>query len=175
MKVLLTIDEYRERIIDLTMKTVQATVLPTAEDWLKFDIIDGIVKKCITDDYMTVDQCNQMFLRVFGCDRDGNRLTEENIKRITKKEADEFNRQEWYAKNYEEKQKKCEASWRYRISPSEDVWGDEYFTYLHDVIRIAQSAFTDDINTKYHISNEVFNRLYGHEFEWDRGFKVEHA
>lgn len=172
MKVLLTIDEYRERIIDLTMKTVQATVLPTAEDWLKYDIIYGIVNKCVTDEFMTIDQCNQMFLRVFGCDRDGNRLTEDNIKRITKKEADEFNRQEWYAKNYDKE--KCGA-WRFRVSPSKDVYDNKYFEYLCDVISVAQRAFTDDINTKYHISNEVFNRLYGHEFEWDKGFKVEHT
>jgi hypothetical protein len=42
---------------------------------------------------------------------------------------------------------------------------------LFELTILVQRPFVEDINTTYHLAREIFERLYGHGFEYNREFK----
>ena len=169
MKVLLTIEEYRERIIKLVMDVANKTINPNGDDYFKFEYIKILVDKCLTNHLQLVDVCNQMFINTFDRDRNGKLWCEENISQIDKKEAEEFNSQDWYVKFNEERKK----NWwpRVIVQPSNNY--REFEDAIYYVESAAQTYFLENTNEAYHISLEVFVKLYGYEYKIDRDFKCE--
>jgi hypothetical protein len=169
MKVLLTIEEYRERIIQVVTEITKETIIPEAPDYFKWEFIGMLTEKAITDNLMTIDEVNQLFIRVFEYDRDGQRLNTDTLKRIDQAEVDEFEAQEWYVKYYVG----CKKNYRPadRVVPFDQIAPGCEDYRLFDLIRTVQKPFVEDINTKYYIAKEIFKSLYGHDFEYDREFK----
>ena len=167
MKVLLTIEEYRERIIGLVMAVASRTISECADDYFKWKVIEMLTELCITNQVTCIKQDNQMFIRVFGLDRKGNPL-EESLKRINKAEADEFNSQKWYKEFNEDAMKRWKSV--YEIYPYGKMPGKDDWDHLYYITRVLQHAFIDNCNTKYNIEKEIFSRMYGHEFEYDKSF-----
>jgi hypothetical protein len=169
MKILLTIEEYRERIIQLVTEVVNKTVIPIAPDYFKWEFIYMLVEKAVTDDIMALDEVNQLFIKAFEYDRNGCRLSVETLKQIDQDEVDEFEGQEWYVEYYRKcKKDYCPAD---RITPYERINFGHLEYRLFDLIRAVQRPFIEDTNAKYHLAKEIFKTLYGHEFEYNRNFK----
>ena len=170
MKVLLTIEEYRERIIQVVTEITKETIIPEAPDYFKWEFISTMTEKAVTDHLMTIDEVNQLFIKSFEYDRDGHRLSIESLKKIDRSEVDELEAQEWYVKYYED----CKKNWKLadRVVPFNEIpSGGDLETFLFRTIITVQRPFVEDINTKYHIAKEIFKRLYGHDFEYDREYK----
>ena len=170
MKVLLTIEEYKERIINLVCDVAEKTINPSGDDWFKFEYIRLMVSKCLTDNFVLVDVCNQMFINVFGRDRNGKIWCDENINQIDEKEAEEFDSQEWY-RNFNEKAKQNYEP-TYLMKQSKE-YGRDLWDRIWYVRKIAQDFFINDSNIEYELVKEIFKRLYGHEYEVDRDFKCK--
>ena len=58
MKVLLTIEEYRERIIGLVMAVASKTIADSADDFFKWKIIEMLTDMCLVEELPVIDQCN---------------------------------------------------------------------------------------------------------------------
>lgn len=172
MKVLLTIEEYKERAINLVMEVAKETLNPNAADIFKMDFIQLYAEKCVTDNVMYYDICNQMYIRTFEYDRNGRKITFDVTKEIDDKEAKEFNSQP-LVKKYNDEAKKY---WR-RIHEITGYDKDGYYDKHSRVFNITYTLiniFNEvDHNAAYHIANEAFKRLYGYEYEVDRDFKLE--
>ena len=168
MKVLLTINEYRERAINVIMETAKENINPNGNDYFKFQFIYHLAKETFDNQFMCVDVVNQLFIKTFRYDRNGKMLCLKNVKQINTKEADEFNSQEWYV-DYNEKRKK---SWQpqQKIVCESHITKDQLRSDIFDIERIVSLPFVEDINMPYHIANECFKRLYGYDFEIDKGF-----
>lgn len=177
MKVLLTIEEYKERIINLVMDVAYNTINPNGDDYFKFEFITWLVKECLTDHFQLIDFCNQMFINTFGRDRNGKLWCEENMKQIDEAEAKEFNSQEWY-KNFNEEAKKHWSKTYYFCPLVEDEDG-EYSYGLDDldnvilIEEVTSAYFVENTNVVDDLSLEIFKRLYGYEYELDYDFKCE--
>ena len=106
-------------------------------------------------------------MRVFELDRNGGPLSK-SIQNINKAEADEFNDQEWYKKFNENARK----SWKtiYELRTYNNMDGRDKTEKLYYLKRTLQEPFVENVNTKYYIAKEIFSRLYGHEFEYDKDF-----
>lgn len=169
MKVLLTIEEYRERIIQVVTKVTRETIIPEAPDYFKWKFISMLTEEAVTNHFMCIDEVNQLFIKVFGYDRDGNRLSTDTLKRIDRKEVKEFESQEWYVGYYE----KCKKDWKPadRVTPFSQIVPGYEDSRLFDLVRTIQRPFIDDINTKYYIAKEIFKNLYGHDFEYNKEYK----
>ena len=171
MKILLTIEEYKERITKLVMDMANTTINPNGNNYFKMEYINLLVKECVTDNFHYVDFCNQMFINTFGRDRNGKLWSKENIKQIDDEEAEEFNSQEWY-KKYNEKARKNYVPTKYMCSCSENDGTDE--DVLNDTIFIEEVVSTYFLETDLSmLSLEIFKKLYGHDYEIDRDFKCE--
>lgn len=170
MKVLLTIEEYRERIIQVVSEVAKETIIPGAPDCFKWEFISTMTEKAVTNHFMTIDEVNQLFIKSFEYDREGHRLSVESLKEIDQPEVDELEAQEWYVKYYED----CKKNWKIadRVVPFNEIPpGGDPETFLFRTIITVQRPFVEDINTKYYIAKEIFKRLYGHDFEYDREYK----
>ena len=171
MKVLLTIEEYKERIIGLVMDVANKTINPNGDDYFKFEYISWLVGQCLTDNFHCVDVCNQMYINTFGRDRNGRLWCRENMRQIDEEEAEEFNSQEWYeafnkkARKYYEKQ--------YYFCSCEDGYGLDDINNQIFIEEVVSAYFKENGNEGYYMSLEVFKRLYGHEYEVDKEFKCE--
>ena len=170
MKVLLTIEEYRERIIRVVTEISRETIIPEAPDYFKWEFISMLTEEAVTNHFMSIDEVNQLFIKVFGTDRDGNRLSTDTLKRINRKEVNEFESQEWYVEYYE----KCKKDYRPadRIIPFSQIVPGHEDNRLFDLVRVVQRPFIDNINTKYYIAKEIFKNLYGHDFEYNQEYKI---
>lgn len=168
MKILLTIEEYRERIIGNVMTVASRSISDGADDFFKWKFIELLTDMCLVEEVPAFDQCNQMFMRVFELDRNGNPL-KETLKSIDQAEADEFNNQKWYKEFNEDARK----SWKntYLIYPYDEMPGHDDWDHFYYTKRTLQHAFINDTNTKYYIAKEIFLRLYGHEFKYDQNYK----
>lgn len=173
MEVLLTIEEYRERATNLVMDIAKSVINPTADDWAKYTTIRTFAEKVFHNDFECVDQANQLFIKCFSYDRNGKRLNSTNVNKIGRKEADEFNSQEWYKKEYE----KAEKDWnigrclKLEISPYKYM-GSNTFERIITIENVVSVPFHDDCNEIYYLTEEVFKRLYGYEFKYDRNYKA---
>ena len=169
MKILLTIEEYRERIIQVVSKVTKETIIPEAPDYFKWEFIYMMTEKAITNNITTIDEVNQLFIMVFGYDRLGHRLSESTLMQIDQTEIDEFESQEWYVKYY----KDCKENWKpaEKITPRNKIVLGNENSYLFSLIMAIQRPFVEDINIHYHLAQEIFKTLYGHNFEYDREFK----
>ena len=171
MKVLLTIEEYRERIINLVMDAANKSINPDGDDYFKFEFISWLVKECLTDHFHCVDFCNRMFINTFGRDRNGKLWCEENMQQIDEEEAEEFNSQEWYEKFNKDAKKRYEK--QYYMSDCTDGYGlDELDNRIY-IEEVVSAYFLENCNEPYYISLEIFERLYGREYKIDREFKCE--
>lgn len=172
MKILLTIEEYRERAKNLIKETAKQTIAETASDYFKYEMLRMLVDRCFTYDIMCVDIVNKMFFEVFHRDRNGNAITEKTLRLIDEEEVSEFNSQEWYAKYNEEKRKyyHCTAEIR---SFEKSGWNDEQRVnnLSYEIDDAVLKPFTDNCNTLYHLTTEIFKELYGHDYETDREYK----
>jgi hypothetical protein len=153
----------------MVTEITKETIIPEAPDYFKWEFIGMLTEKAITDNLMTIDEVNQLFIRVFEYDRDGQRLNTDTLKRIDQAEVDEFEAQEWYVKYYE----KCKKDYRPadRVVPFDQIVPGYEDYRLFDLIRTVQKPFVEDINTKYYIAKEIFKSLYGHDFEHNREFR----
>lgn len=171
MKILLTIEEYKERIINLVMDVANKTINPNGKDYFKFEYIDLLVKQCVTDNFQLVDVCNQMFINTFSRDRNGRLWCEENMRQIDEVEAKEFNSQEWYAKFNEKARKNWEK--QYYMCDCTDGYGlDELDNRIY-IEEVVSAYFLENTNEPYYIALETFKRLYGYDYVVDREFKCE--
>ena len=171
MKVLLSIEEYRERIINLVMDVAKKTINPNGDDYFKFEFISWLVEECLTDNFHCVDFCNRMFINTFGRDRNGKMWCEENMHQIDEDEAKEFNSQEWYEKF--NKQARKTWSKTYEMCSCEDGYGlDELDNRIY-IEGVVSAYFLENTNEAYRIALEVFVKLYGYEYEIDRDFRCE--
>jgi hypothetical protein len=127
-----------------------------------------LTEEAVTNHFMCIDEVNQLFIKVFGYDRDGNRLSTDTLKRIGRKEVKEFESQEWYVEYY----KKCKKDYRPadRVTPFGQIVPGYEDNRLFDLVRAVQRPFIDDINTKYYIAKEIFKNLYGHDFEYNKEY-----
>lgn len=170
MKVLLTIEEYKERIINLVMDVASKTINPNGGDWFKMEYIELLVGKCLTDSVMLVDVCNQMYINTFGRDRNGKLWCEENLRQIDQKEVDEYNSQEWYAKYNADK-----YNWpKQELYPYEGEEGEaDVISSAFDIESTALFYFEKNYKVSYEMQKEVFRRLYGYDYTVDKDFKCE--
>ena len=173
MEVLLTIEEYRERATNLVLDIAKSVINPTADDWVKYTTIRTFAEKVFHDDFQCIDQVNQLFIKCFSYDRNGKRLNSTNISKIGRKEADEFNSQEWYVKEYDKAHKNWELArcWGLKISPYKYM-GKNTIARRITIEDVVSFPFKDDCNEIYHLTEEVFKRLYGYNFEYDRNYKA---
>jgi len=170
MKILLTIEEYRERIIQVVSEVAKETIIPGAPDCFKWEFIYLLTEKAVTNHFMTIEEVNQLFIKSFEYDRNGHRLSVESLKGIDQEEVAEFESQKWYIKYYED----CRKNWKPadRVIPFNKIpSGGDLETFLFRTIVAVQRPFVEDINTKYHIAKEIFKSLYGHDFEYNQEFK----
>ncbi len=173
MKILLTIEEYKERAINLVCEVAKQTIIPTAQDAFKWDFVRLLAENCVTDHIMYVDVANQMYIKVFEYDRNGRRLTEEIAREIDKAEAKEFNAQPECCKYHDNARKSYKPTYEIRGFDKND-WYPENFSQSFDVTYNLLNIFHElDHNAAYHIATESFKRLYGYEYEVDREFKCE--
>ena len=168
MKVLLTIEEYRERIISVVTDVVKETVLPTAKNYFKWEIVYMLTEQAVTNDIMSIEEVNQMFIRSFLFDRNGKRFTPDMLRQIDEAEAGEVNAQSFYVEYFSE----CHKAYRSpdKVYPYDRMPGRSDDSKMSYLLRALQAPFTNDINTKYHLAKEIFRRLYGHDFEHDRDY-----
>lgn len=164
MKILLTVEEYRERAINLVMEYAKKIITETADDYFKYEIISMLSDKCLTNEIMCVDVVNQLYFKTFLTDRNGNPLTKDVIKKIDEKEVEEFNSQEWYLK-YNEKARKS-YKFCYYLRLPEDM-GNDWFDRRYSIEEIVTMPFVKDNNESYKITCEAFKRLYGYDFHID--------
>lgn len=170
MKILLTIEEYKQRAIDLIKETAKQTIAETASDYFKFEILSMITKKCFTNEMMCVDIVNQLFFKVFLTDRKGKPITFETLKRIDEKEANEFNSQEWYVNYYEKKKKNYEPVYKiYPCTEPDECTESDFDNMEFQLIEVLLTPF--DNNEEYRISLQVFKELYGYDYKIDREYK----
>lgn len=170
MKILLTIEEYRQRAIGLIKETAKQTIAETASDYFKFEIISMLTKKCFTNEIMCVDIVNQLFLKLFLTDRNGNPITNETLKKINRKEVGEFNKQEWYVKRTEKQRKNYErVSELYPCDDPKNYTEDDFWEMRYELENILLEPFDD--NEAFIIAHQVFKELYGHDYEVDREYK----
>ena len=94
MKVLLTIEEYKERAANLVIETAKQIIADSAPDVYKWKVIDMLTEECFTWDINVIDQLNRMFFNTFWVDRNGDVFSEDVLSKIDQEEADEFNAQE---------------------------------------------------------------------------------
>jgi hypothetical protein len=169
MKVLLSIEEYRERIIRVVTEVVRETIIPEAPDYFKWKFIEMLTEDAVTNNFMSIDEVNQLFIKVFETDRSGRRLSVGSLKEIDQAEVEEFESQEWYVRYYE----KCKKDYRPadRVTPFGQIVPGYEDNRLFDLVRAVQRPFIDDINTKYYIAKEIFKNLYGHDFEYNKEYK----
>lgn len=168
MKVLLTIEQYRTRILNLVKQTARQLLKDGADDYFKFKVINDLCKQCVTFRIASIDQVNQLFFKVFYCDKEGKPFTEETLSLIDKKEADEFNSQKWFADFYEKRHKNYEPC--YKISPinKNEIDLDEDLFHINNVIC---QYWENNTNEPYYIAKEVFKELYGYEFSYNYEWK----
>jgi hypothetical protein len=171
MKVLLTIEEYKERIIKLVMDVANKTINPNGDDYFKFEFISWLVKECLTDNFHCVDWCNRMYINTFGRDRNGKLWRNENMSQIDEKEAVEFNLQEWYAKFNEAAIKSYDKQY-YMCDCTEGYGLDEVDNRIY-IEEVVSAYFLENTNEAYYLSLEIFKKLYGYEYKIDRDFKCE--
>lgn len=173
MEVLLTIEEYKERAINLVMDVAKNLINPTADDWFKFETIMKFAGETFTNHYMLIEQENQLFIKCFCFDRNGKRLNSTNIKKIGRKEADEFNSQDWYKSEYEKAKKDWDLArcWSLKISPYKYM-GNNTFERIVTIEDVVSKPF-EDSNEAYYVAVECFKRLYGYEYHNNREFKVK--
>jgi hypothetical protein len=163
MKILLTIEEYKQRAIDLIKETAKQTIAETASDYLKYEIISMLTKSCFTYRVMCVDTVNQLFIKLFLTDRNGNPITNETLKKLNSEEVDEFNKQEWYVKLVEKQRKNYErVSVLYPCDDPENYTDDDYWEMLYELENVLPEPF--DSYEQYVITEQVFKELYGYEF-----------
>jgi len=170
MKILLTIEEYRERIIQVVSEVAKETIIPDAPDCFKWEFIYLLTEKAVTNHFMTIEEVNQLFIKSFEYDREGHRLSVESLKGIDQEEVDEFESQKWYVEYYED----CRKNWKPadRVIPFNKIpSGGDLETFLFRTIIAVQRPFVEDINVKYHIAREIFKNLYGHDFVYNQEFK----
>ena len=169
MKVLLTIEEYKERIINLVIGVANKTINPNGDDYFKFEYISWLVNQCLTNHCCLIDACNQMFLNVFGKDRNGKVWCKENLSQIDEVEVSEFNSQEWYSKF----NAKAKANWerQYKMYPTNEYENDWRFVY--DIEDVASLYFEIESNEAYHLSHKIFKKLYGYDYEVNKDFRIE--
>ena len=55
MKILLTIEEYKERAKNVIKETAKQTIAETASDYFKFELLSMLAHKCFTNEIMCVD------------------------------------------------------------------------------------------------------------------------
>lgn len=168
MKVLLTIEQYRARIIELVKATARQLLKAGADDYFKFKIINDICEQCVTYNITAIDQVNQLFFKVFYCDKEGKPFTKETLSLIDTKEAKEFNSQKWYADFYKKRKQNYEPC--YKISPINkskiDLNKD-----LFRIIDVILQYWENNTNEPYYIAEKVFKELYGYEFSYNREWK----
>lgn len=165
MNVLLTIEEYKERAINNIIEIVNSSIVPTADDFFKWEFIHLLSQKTFENHFMLIDYENRMWINVFDRDRNGKRLNSSNIRKIDKKEAEEFNAQTFYV-NERSKRSYCFSS---HIAPykslGEDTWTQR--DTIHDVITL---PFRHVEAIAHEIADECFKRLYGYEYDVDTNF-----
>ena len=168
MKVLLSIEEYRERIIRVVTEVVQETIIPEAPDYFKWKFIEMLTEDAVTNNFMSIDEVNQLFIKVFETDRSGRRLSVESLKEIDQAEVEEFESQEWYVEYYV----RCKKDWKPsdRVVPFDQIVPGYEDHRLTELVRTIQRPFIDNINTKYYIAKEIFKNLYGHDFEYNKEY-----
>lgn len=172
MKILLTIEEYKERAKNVIKETAKQTIAETASDYFKFELLSMLAHKCFTNEIMCVDIVNKMFFDVFRRDRNGNPITVETLRLIDEDEVKEFNSQEWYAKYNDERRKRYERTAEIR-SFEKSGWDDEQRirNLDYELDEAVLVPFTDNCNTIYYLTLEIFKELYGHDYEIDREYK----
>lgn len=164
MKVLLTIEQYRTRILNLVKQTARQLLKAGADDYFKYEVIYNLCKKCVTYDITSIDQVNQLFFKVFYCDKEGKPFTEETLSLIDEKEAEEFNSQKWFADFYK---KKAQNYNRYdKIVPLNKSKIDLEEDLFH-ISRVIRQYWEDYINEPFYMAHEVFKELYGYEFSYN--------
>lgn len=174
MKVLLTIDEYRERATKLVYETAKSVINPTADDWVKYETIATFAKKVYHNDVMAMEQPNQLFVKCFSYDRNGKRLNSTNVSKIGRKEADEFNSQPWYTKKFDGAKKSWNLveCWSLEISPYKNL-GENTFERIVTIEDVVSKPFRDAYEYEvYYLTEEVFKRLYGYEFKYNKEYKA---
>ena len=172
MRFLLTIEEYKERIINLVTDVAGKTINPQGDDWFKMEYIGFLVNECLSNHIMLVDVCNQMYINVFGRDRNGKRWCDENIKQIDQKECDEYNSQKWYA-TYNDDKWHWPKQYVYPYDEKLNRFNDDI---LPDIINIESTAlfyFKENYNVSYEMQKEVFRRLYGYDYTVDKDFECK--
>lgn len=172
MKILLTIEEYKERAKNIIKETAKQTIAETASDYFKYEILSMLTHKCFTDDFMCVDIVNKMFFEVFRRDKNGKVITTETLRLIDEDEVKGFNSQEWYVKYNTEKRKQYKRTAEIR-SFENSGWDDEQRirNLDYELNEAVLAPFTNNCNTLYHLTSEIFKELYGHDYEIDRDYK----
>lgn len=172
MKILLTIEEYKERAKNVIKETAKQTIAETASDYFKFELLSMLAHKCFTNEIMCVDIVNKMFFDVFRRDRNGNPITTETLRLIDEDEVKEFNSQEWYVKYNNERRKSYRRTAEIR-SFEKSGWNDEQriSNLDYELDEAVLAPFTDNCNTIYYLTLEIFKELYGHDYEIDREYK----
>ena len=168
MKVLLTIEQYRTRILNIVKQTARQLLKAGADDYFKFEVIHDLCKQCVTYRFMSIDQVNQLFFKTFYCDKEGKPFTEETLSLIDKKEADEFNSQKWYADFYKKRAQNYEPC--NKMSPIDKSKIDLDEDLFHISIVVLQ-YWGNNTNEPYHIAKEAFKELYGYEFSYNSEWK----
>ena len=170
MKVLLTIEEYKERAANLVIETAKQIIADSAPDVYKWKVIDMLTEECFTWDINVIDQLNRMFFNTFWLDRNGNVFSEDVLSKIDQEEADEFNAQEWYVKDNEDAKK----DWKpvIKIRPYKDM-GRDFHGCKFWITDALLRPFHANCNVLYYIAKDIFKRMYGYEFEYDRDWKFD--
>ena len=163
MKVLLTIEEYKERAINNIIEIANSCIVPTADDFFKWEFIHMLAQKSFENHFMLCEFSNRMWINVFDKDRNGKRLNSSNIRKIDKEEAEEFNRQDFYAHL---KPRYCCSS---KLAPYKNL-GKDVFTQQYNIHYLITLPFENVDNISYEIANICFKRLYGYEYEVDTNF-----
>ncbi len=168
MKVLLTIEQYRTRIINLVKQTARQLLKAGADDYFKYEVIYDLCKKCVTYDIPSIDQVNQLFFKVHYCDKEGKPFTEETLSLIDKKEAEEFNSQKWFADFYEKRRKNYEPCDKMRPINKSKIDLEED---LYHISRVIRQYWENNINEPYYMAHKVFKELYGYKFSYNSEWK----
>ena len=163
MKVLLTINEYKERAINNIIEIANKSIVPTADDFFKWEFIYMLAQKSFENHFMLREFANRMWINVFDKDRNGKRLNSSNIRKIDKEEAEEFNRQDFYVHL---EPRYCYSS---KLAPYKNL-GKDVFTQRYNIHDLITLPFKNVDNTAYEIADICFKRLYGYEYDVDTNF-----
>lgn len=167
MKILLTIEEYKERVVNNLVEIGKQSFSNNINDFIAFTTLHKLAEESYTYHLAYKDSSNQLFLGVFGVDRNGNNI-KDTMFDITQEECDEFNSQPCMKKFYED----CKKRWNgyYELRPFDK-------NYIHpiykvgcttfDVFKVIIQPFEGDVNLPYYAAKEAFERLFGYKYEFD--------